>query len=219
MSNDKNNHDDIVFVSPSEADFFVDDVYHEVLNKDFDTEKLSNARSGSHVYSVAGANTSASDLKALVSDENIDDEYLLNEDELVASASNMAIIRQLDLQNTVHWEMNNLYKEDGKVRNRLSLYREPPVFTLEDAHGSFTEFVVTKELATTLHKIFEDTDRAYAGIPPKKEKDENIPKIFTTEYFAYEANKAKQWIMDNKMMTILMVLIVLLFVYAGIVEH
>lgn len=133
-----------------------------------------------------------------------DDEEYLSSDKVIHQEKNLAIVQQMD--NVVSWELVNLYKENGKVMNKYVLRGSPPVFKVSSTNGSVAEFMVTKELASTLEEVFGDVRKAYHGIDPTIKKN-----TFGQKTFKEKANSAVEWAQDNPVKALVAAFLVLFF--------
>lgn len=126
-------------------------------------------------------------------------------DEAVHETTEMAIIKQDE--NIISWEVDNLFDENGQKRSKFALRNDPPVFKISSGAGDEAQFVVTKELARTMGKLFNDIHRAYHGIEPKEVRRERWDDI------EHLPKNIGEWFMRNKVKgTIFILLVILIFV-------
>lgn len=106
------------------------------------------------------------DLKNIIDD----DELYAARDKVNFQNDEITIVQQME--NVITWEINGLYDNNGKINKKLSLKRNPPVFTISSSDGAVAEFVVTKDMSFQMYKNFETIYKAYFGIDDRKK---NIP--------------------------------------------
>lgn len=124
-----------------------------------------------------------------------DDEEFVGSDKVIHEEKNLAIVQQMD--NVVSWEIVNFYKENGKVPNKFVMRNNPPIFKVASQDGAAAEFLVTKELALTLEKIFSDVGKAYYGIDP------TTKKAFSQKSLKEKTNGAVDWVKENPFKAVL----------------
>lgn len=131
-----------------------------------------------------------------------DDDFLAAEDRSLHSDQSAGVVQQLE--NVVSWEVEGFYKEDGKPRNRLVLRQDPPIFKITSSNGDYAEFILTKTLAQDFERIFGDVHNGFYGITPKSDR----PSPFSQEGFRSNMEGAKEWVLDNKVKTLMILFVV-----------
>lgn len=142
-----------------------------------------------------------------MSEENLDDEYFTDDDFFLQNDSILdndltsAVIKQEDSDEIIIWEVTGFKDDNGNIKKAKDFKKTPPVMTFKTSAGDEANFVLTKELTTTLKNVFNDVNRAYHNIPPANH--ESIPAH----------HRALQWIKEHKFLSIfsLVILIVLFF--------
>lgn len=121
-----------------------------------------------------------------------DEAVLTGDDTLLQQGKASALVQQGE--NVVMWEITGLYKEGSNaVKNRWSLRNDPPIFKVEGSDGDFAAFVITKELAGTLAKVFTDVQKAYLGVDPSV-----VNKPFSQASLQEKRAAFIEWVKEHK---------------------
>lgn len=133
-----------------------------------------------------------------------DDEFFLGDDEEILSELDMAAFQQLD--GVVTWEIENLHDSEGQTLSKRDIRMNPPLLKIKSSSGEYAEFILTKDFSKTLAEKFDEIYRAYYGVKPKGKG----ASISSVEDF-------KKYVLDHKVGTIVVVILVLIFFVYGVV--
>lgn len=87
----------------------------------------------------------------------------MNEDLLKAKDYLSALVEQND--RIVYYEIENIYDNENKrtYKNKMSLYKQPPILIIKDNVGNEVEFFLTKNLTNELLHTLNEVKRAHLG--------------------------------------------------------
>lgn len=131
-----------------------------------------------------------------------EDDYLMSElDATLDEDQDFAIFQQLD--NMISWRVKNFYDDDGKPKKRMDMRREPPIFEISDSAGNTADFILTKGLTESLHKVFEDVQYAYYGVDNTRKKNNKDKDII---------DRTVSYVTEHPLQSIVLAGILLLFI-------
>jgi len=97
-----------------------------------------------------------------------DDELALlaANDEVLELDETYGVFKQED--GLVAWSIHNLYREDGKLRPKGELKRDPAILRIEGSEGESVDFSLTKEFVGSMREALETVNLASHGITKKQ---------------------------------------------------
>lgn len=140
-----------------------------------------------------------------------DEELLQGDDNKITEEEAYAIFKQSE--NAVSWTLLNFYDENGERKSKYKLRADPPVFRLESSDGNYAEFVVTKELASSLSNKFQEIRRGFFGLDKGKDPSDKLSQKNSREWIDKQLQKVKEKPISTLFPILLIILvIVLLFI-------
>ena len=98
--------------------------------------------------------------------ETVDTDNSQYKDSLLMDDKALAVFKQSE--NTLMWNILDLYDDSGNIRSKNQLRKNPPILSLESSDGSQAEFVLTEGLSKSLSELLEIVYHAYNGVEKKR---------------------------------------------------
>ena len=98
--------------------------------------------------------------------ETVDTDDFRHKDSLLMDDKALAVFKQSE--NTLMWNILDLYDDNGNIRSKNQLRKNPPILSLESSDGSQAEFVLTEGLSKSLSELLEIVYYAYNGVEKKR---------------------------------------------------